>query len=267
MVRKNLRQCIVCKRLEGQPYKAPPPPPLPSFRVEEAPPFTHTGVDFAGPLYVKEPGDSSNSKAWICLYTCCVTRAVHLDLVPDLSTEAFIRSFKRFVSRRGIPSKLVSDNGKTFKAAAKLIQSIVDHNDVQHYLSGLGIKWIFNLPKAPWWGGLFERLVRTTKRCLRKTIGQARLTYDELSTVLVEVEAVINSRPLSYVTADDFEEPLTPSHLLIGRRILSLPDHLCHQYEDAVESGHSLLTKQACHVNRTIDSFWKRWAKEYLLEL
>jgi hypothetical protein len=267
IVRQILRRCTLCKRFEGQPYSAPPPPPLPSFRVEEAPPFTHTGVDFAGPLYVKKPDNSSTSKAWICIYTCCVTRAVHLDLVPDLSMEAFIRSFKRFAARRGVPSKLVSDNGKTFKAAAKLIQSVVNHNDVQHYLAGLGIKWVFNLPKAPWWGGLFERLVRTTKRCLRKIIGQARLTYDELSTALVEVEGVINSRPLSYVTSDDLDEPLTPSHLQTGRRILSLPDHLCRPSKDAVESGRSLLTKRACHVNRTIDSFWRRWTREYLLEL
>ena len=81
------------------------------------------------------------------------------------------------------------------------------------------------------------------------------------------MEAVINSRPLSYITADNLDKPLTPSHLLTGRRILSLPDHLCRQSEDAVESGHTLLTRRARHVNKTIDSFWRRWTREYLLEL
>ena len=150
-------QCLVCRRFEGKPYCAPPPPPLQSFRVERSPPFAHTGVDFVGPLYVRR-NDGTTRKIWICLFTCCVTRAVHLEVVPGLSTPAFIRSLKRFTSRRGLPAKMISDNGKTFKAAAKELHSIVSHDNVQHYLAGLGIQWIFNLPKAPWWGGIFERL-------------------------------------------------------------------------------------------------------------
>ena len=118
---------------------------------------------------------------------------------------------------------MISDNGKAFKAAAKTIQAVLGHNDVKSYFSVLGVKWVFNIPKAPWWGGIFERMVRSTKRCLRKIVGQAKLSYDELLTALTEVEMVLNSRPLMYVSADDFEEPLTPSHLLIGRRVMSLP--------------------------------------------
>ena len=266
MVRRILHRCTVCRRFEGQPYHAPPPPPLPPFRVEEAPPFTHTGVDFAGPLYVRGE-DGSSSKVWICLYTCCVTRAVHLDLVPNLSTEAFIRSLKRFAARRGLPAKMVSDNGKTFKAAVKLIHSIVSHDDVQQHLAGLEVQWVFNLPKAPWWGGLFERLIRSTKRCLRKVIGQARLSYDELSTALIEVEAVLNSRPLTYITGDDLDEALTPSHLLAGRRVLSLPDHISRSSEEEVVGiDRDHITRRARHLNNTINQFWERW-KEYLLEL
>ena len=143
-------------RFEGQPYHAPNPPPLPLFRVDEAPPFTYTGVDFAGLLYIKGVAP----KIWICLFTCCVTRAVHLDIVQDLSTPTFIRCLKRFVSRRGLPTKMVSDNGRTFKAAAKIMRAIVSHSDVQRHLTGLGIQWTFNLPKAPWWGGVFEWWLR-----------------------------------------------------------------------------------------------------------
>ena len=100
--------------------------------------------------------------------------------------------------------------------------------DVKKYLSHVGVEWTFNLEKAPWWGGIFERLIKSTKRCLRKMIGQAKFSYDEMHTALVEIEAIINSPPLSYVSFDDREEPLTPSHLLVGRRILSLPDNLSY---------------------------------------
>lgn len=123
-VRQVLHHCTICKRIEGRPYRAPPPPPLPTYRVQEAPPFTVTGVDFAGPLYIRSP-DGIQRKVWICLYTCCVVRAVHLELVPDMSAPTFLRSFKRFAARRGLPSRMISDNGRTFKAASKEIQAVL----------------------------------------------------------------------------------------------------------------------------------------------
>ena len=110
-VKQILAKCYVCKKYKGRPYTAPLPPPLPSFRVQESPPFMYTGVDFAGPLYIKA-ARSSPCKVWLCLFTCCVTRAVHLDLVTDLSTPAFIRSLKRFTAQRGIPMKMFSNNAR-----------------------------------------------------------------------------------------------------------------------------------------------------------
>ena len=151
-------------------------------------------------------------------------RAVHLDIVCDMTTAAFLRSFKRFTARRGLPRTIVSDSGKTFKAAAKLIDAVVRHKDVQRHFAGIGVKWLFNIEKAQWWGGMFERLIRSTKRCLKKVIGRAKLDYDELLTVVTEVEMIINSHPLSYVTPDDLEEPLPPAHFLTGKRTMSLPD-------------------------------------------
>ena len=212
MVKRILRNCIICRKHEGKSCRVPPPPPLFAFRVREAPPFTNTGVDFAGPLYVKNSG-GGQSKVWIALYTCCVTRAIHLELVPDISAPAFIRSFKRFSSRRGLPALILSDNGKTFEAAAREIKSVVSSPEVQRYFSGVGVDWRFNVPRAPWWGGVFERLVRSTKRCLRKILGQAKFSRDELFTALVEIEMVLNSRPLTYVSADNLDEPhpLTPA--------------------------------------------------------
>ena len=109
-----------------------------------------------------------------------------------------------------------------------MIKAVVEHRDVQEYLSTVSVRWVFNLEKAPWWGGMFERMIKSVKRCLTKVIGQAKFSLDELQTAVVEVEAIINSRPLSYVSSDDLEEPLTPSHLLTGRRVLSLLNHLSY---------------------------------------
>ena len=228
LVKQYINHCTLCRRFEALPYRPPPPPPLPPFRVKEEPPFACTGVDFAGPLYVKTDTQTGGSnKVWICLYTCCITRAIHLDLVPNLSAQTFLRCFKRFVARRGLPHKIVSDNGKTFKAAAKTIGKIMKNEEVIQHLSEVRVEWIFNLERAPWWGGIFERMVCSTKRCLRKIVGRAKLSYEELLTVIIEVEGIVNSRPISYISSSDLEEPLTPSHLLIGRRLLNLPDDLC----------------------------------------
>ena len=270
MVRKVLYRCTICHRFQGQPYNLPPPPPLPNFRVAEEPAFTCTGVDFAGPLYVKTAGPSTESKTWICLYTCCMVRAIHLDLVLDMTAESFICSFKRFTARRGFPYKIISDNGKTFKAAAKTIASVLNHPEVLHYFAGVGMQWSFNLEKAPWWGGVFEHMIKSMKGCLQKTIGRAKLTHDELLTALTEVEVIVNSRPLSYLSTEDIEEPLTPSHLLIGRRVLNLPDGNLHCgliEGNGMEFTHESLNRRMDHLNKTLNHFWKRWKNEYLLQL
>ena len=249
LAKKIIQQCHVWRRHEGKPYSAPQPPPLPVFRVEEASPFTFTGCDFAGPLYIKT--ESGQKKVWICLFTCCVVRAVHLELVLDMTTPMFLRCFRIFVGRRGLPKRMVSDNGKTFKAAAKTLQDV---------------RWTFNVPKAPWWGGVFERLIRSVKRCLKKMFGLSRLSYDELLTALVEVEMVLNSRPLTVVTADDLEEPLTPSHLIVGHRLRDTPGPHCPDLEE-FEMNCDVATKRARYLDRTIGQFWQRWSKEYLVGL
>lgn len=252
-VRTVIKICSVCKKIEGRSYAVPPPSPLPDFRLSDEFAFTRVGVDFAGPLYVKDVFSKKGEakKAYIALFTCATTRAVHLELVPNLSGESFIRALMRFKGRRGTPTLIVSDNGKTFK-----------DEKVQTFCQRDGTEWKFNVEAAPWWGGFFERLVKSVKLCLKKCLRNARLDYDEMSTSLVEVEAVLNSRPLTYVY-DEMEEPLTPSHLIVGRRILSVPAK--SSFNEDVNEG--TITRRVKFLQRTLDHFWNRWRAEYLTEL
>ena len=265
-VKKEIHRCPVCRRHEGGAYGGIPAPPLPVFRVQPHRPFSSVGVDFAGPLYLK---GETEVKAWLCLYTCCTTRAVHLDLVPDLSTNTFVRSFRRFCARRGTPSLVVTDNAKTFKKADQALQSLMEKAEMENHLADRGIQWKFNVEKAPWQGGFFERMVKSAKRCLKKSIGKQALTYEELLTLVIEVEAVLNSRPLSYVAEDDTEEPLTPSHLMTGHRVLSLPDPTaCGEKEDPdFQLTSENLPGRMKHLTAIKEKFWRRWKQEYLQEL
>ena len=145
-VRKIVHSCVKCYKLEGLQYQAVPAPPLPQFRVKEATSFAYCGVDFAGPLYITVTEGSESNKVWICLFTCCATHTIHLELIPDMSTQTFFRSFKHFTARRGIPVQVILDNAKTFVSAA------------QHFAT-LKVKWSFNLEKEPWWGGFFKKNV------------------------------------------------------------------------------------------------------------
>ena len=139
---------------------------------------------------------------------------------------------------------------------------------VKQYFANARMKWTFNLEKAPWWGGIFERLVRSVKKCLKKTIGGATLTYEELLTVVVEVEMILNCRPLSYVSGEDTEEPLTPSHLLCGRRLMSLPDSNTSDTPDYdIDVQPQDLSRRMQHLSNVLNHFWKRWRNKYLIEL
>ncbi|XP_078366089.1 uncharacterized protein LOC144650313 [Oculina patagonica] len=261
-VKKVLSTCVTCKRFEGQAYGAPQTAALPDFRVRRAPAFSKVGVDFAGPFYVKAATGGMN-KAYIALFSCCVTRAIHLELVEDLSAEAFRLALRRFTSRKGTPTLIVSDNAKTFQATEKALNNLFKHPEVASELDRKRIEWRYNLERAPWWGGFFERMVGSVKACLRKVLGNARLSFAELSTVLVEVEGTLNSRPLTYEYDEVEHEVLTPSHLIYGRKIQSMPDEIAEEPEENESSCYErfrYLTERLTH-------FWKRWRNEYLVNL
>ena len=154
---------------------------MPEFRFKEGYPFSSTGVDFAGPLFVKTVfgREIQVSKVYICLFTCESTRAIHIELTPSLTTQAFIQCLRRFVARRGFPELIISNNAKTFKAAATQLRRIFIDPDIMSFLLKRKIQWKFNLEESPMVGGFFERMIKSTKR-LKKTLGRARLTYEEL---------------------------------------------------------------------------------------
>ena len=156
-VMRNLKKCITCRKHEGIAYNPPNTPDLPKERVSIEPPFTYTGLDFAGPLYVRDevrkvsPQVQEVSKVFVCLLiTCASTQAVHLELTQGLSVPSFLMAFRRFTSRRGFPSTLISDNAKTFRSASKEIQALSRSQEVLSHLASNRITWTFIVEKAPW---------------------------------------------------------------------------------------------------------------------
>lgn len=202
-------------------FKAIQSDELPCDRVSDDPPFSHLGFDFAGPLYVVDEklnaSEKGSTKVYVCLFTCASTRAVPLGLTQGISAESFLLAFRRFAPRRGLPATLNSDNAKTFKSASNDIRKITRSEEVWNYLKNRRISWNFILEKDPWCrGGYWERLVCIVKRPLKKIIGRSNLTFDQLRTILVEIEGVINARPMTYVYDDDesISYPLTSSDLI-----------------------------------------------------
>ena len=164
-----IRNCYVCKKFRSLPYQSLKPGPLPKDRTEKCFPFEVIGTDYAGPIYYKTK-KTSELEAYILLFSCSVTRAVHIELVSSLTTTEFIKSFKRLISRRGKPKIVYFDNAKTFKARAKWLANVNRDQKLHHFLSSETILWKFNVPKAPWRGGQFERLISLIKASLYRTI-------------------------------------------------------------------------------------------------
>lgn len=196
------------------------------------------------------------------IFTCAVTRAIQLELVKRMSSEAFIQAFRRFVARRGLCTTIYSDNARAFKKSEKEMNKILKMKDerVQQYTSNLKIKWKFIVELAPWWGGFYERLIRSFKTSMAKTIGARLLDEEELRTVVVEAEGVLNNRPLTYVYDDPNEpQPITPADVIGGRQAMN-------KQEENRLGEYSLLNYWSAR-KRAMITWWTRWKKEYLREL
>ena len=210
--------CEKSKCYRTQPLPPPPAAALPEFRTEGSKAFHTVGVDFAGPLEYKV-SKKIKAKSYVAFYTCATTRAVHLDLLTDMTAGEFKQSLTEFIARRGNPVKMVSDNGKTFVTTVKWLDKLIQNQLINDYLAKMNIRWQFNLFRSPWWGGFFERLVGLMKSLLRKAVEHANLTNKQLKEVLTTVEATLNNRLLVYLE-DNVELPsLTPNGLIHGMNI------------------------------------------------
>lgn len=271
---KYIRACYHCRKYDSGPYKAPPMPALPSSRVTPSAPFASTGLDYLGPLFVKEKGEPQ--KVWICLFTCLVTRAIHLELVCDMTAQQFLLSLQRFIARRGKPSLIILDNAPQFKLAKstmdKIWSSVIRDQNVHSYTSTQGINWRFIPERAPWMGGFYERLVRLVKQALRKTLGPLCLTFVQLQTLVTEIEAVINSRPLVHVGSDlKDNQVLTPSHFLTMNPQTGFPTADPDSIQDVDYIGKLSSKDNLLQLwkrgERYLANFWKHWHNDYLLSL
>ncbi|KAK6755285.1 hypothetical protein RB195_013950 [Necator americanus] len=199
-------------------------PPLPKDRVIKSRPFQNVGCDFMGPFTSK-----TLEKMYVCLYACLTTRAVHLEVVENLSAGAFLNCFVRFVSRRGVPEIVRSDCGTNFKLGEVIITKMFcDLNEngrsLMSYCASQRINWIFNPPGSPWMGGAWERLIGLTKKAFNKSIGRKRLSFADMCTVITRIEAILNTRPLTKVNSSDIAEiPLRLIDFLKGNFNYSLP--------------------------------------------
>nr|XP_042900348.1 uncharacterized protein LOC122269764 [Parasteatoda tepidariorum] len=267
LIKKVVSKCLICRRYTAKP-STQMTGQLPKDPISETPAFTVCGIDFAGPIYIK--GENGIKKSYIALFTCAVTRAIHLELVSDMSTSTFLLAFRRFLSRRGGCHTIYSDNAKTFKCTDKELQrlfDILENSEFKNFLAAKRISWKFIVQLAPWWGGFYERLVKSVKEPLKKILRKALLNFEEMTTILTEIETIVNLRPLSYVTNEIGEpEILTPSQFLTpGKEKAEYPAHFIETIHR--ESTKKILIKRKEYQATLLANLWKRWKERYLFNL
>ena len=259
LVNKVLRSCIICKRLRGV-LGAQRMADLPKERVTpHKPPFTDIGIDCFGPFYVKR--GRGQEKRYGCLFTCLALRAIHIEKLSSLDTDAFLNALIRFTSRRGVPETIRTDNGTNFVGAKREITQAVESwnksQKLHKHLLVHSTRWYFNPPAASHQGGVWERQIRSVRSVLNAVLRNQVLDDERLETVFCEAEAIVNGRPLTPVSDSPSDsEPLTPNHLLLLRGSAPIiPGHF---------TKDDKYSRRWRHVQYLADVFWKRWIREYL---
>ncbi|XP_031777412.1 uncharacterized protein LOC116415912 [Nasonia vitripennis] len=262
-----IHKCVTCQRVKAQSAQQLMRD-LPADRVHASRPFSISGLDYAGPIQVRTTKGRGHKayKGYIVVFVCFSTRAIHLELVSDLTTATFISAYRRFVGRRGVCQKLYSDNATNFHGADNELKAMFQrasdfYQKVASVLANDGTEWVFIPPSAPHYGGLWEAGVKSVKHHLKRVVGEHTLTFEELSTVLVEIEACLNSRPLGALTSDiDDLHALTPFHFLTGSFSAMIPA------DDSPDVPLNRLSRFQL-LQRIRNQFWNRWSSEYLLHL
>uniref|UniRef100_A0A5S6R310 Integrase catalytic domain-containing protein n=1 Tax=Trichuris muris TaxID=70415 RepID=A0A5S6R310_TRIMR len=259
LVRSVLAKCIACRKQIGTPSRIPFAW-LPSFRVQRPlNVFAYTGLDYFGPFFVSVR--RSTVKRWVCLFTCLTVRAVHLEVCHSLDVDSFLAAFRRFTARRGTPAMCISDNGTNFVAGDRTLRKGVENlnnSQVKEFMAKKNIEWHFNPPGATQFGGCWDRLIACAKRAMNTVLKGRSVPEEVFETVVVQVEGLLNGRPLTHVSSDakDFE-PLTPNHFLLGRPYASIPPDLFNE-----DRRISRRRWETCRI--LVNQFWRRWMREYL---
>ena len=269
LIRRLIHRCKRCARMKAT-LAQQSMGDLPASRVTPCRPFKKCGVDYAGPFTLKSmtPRSTKTTKAWVSLFVCFATRAIHLELVSGLSTEAFLAALRRFIARRGLSSDIYSDCGSNFVGASNELKKLFkehleeNHNElIANELAKRNIQWHFNPPGAPHMGGLWEAGVKSFKHHFYRLIGNVKLNFEEMTTVITEIEAILNSRPLTPLSTDpDDLQPLTPGHFLTGDALNALPA------PDLTSTQMNRLSRWQL-TQQITQNFWKRWSNEYLTRL
>ncbi|KAJ0181817.1 hypothetical protein K1T71_002539 [Dendrolimus kikuchii] len=267
LVKSYIHKCVTCIRYSSTTVH-PLMGQLPTARATTSRPFLQSGLDYAGPIAVRTTKGRGHkaTKGYICLFICMATRAIHLEVVSDLTSDAFLAAFKRFVARRGHCNELWSDNATTFVGADRELKTLLESErstvatDIADWLSTNGTTWHRIPPYSPNFGGLWEAGVKSTKGHLKKVVGDTTLTFEELTTVLAQIEACLNSRPIARSGTDsDDAYPLTPGHFLVGEPLVLIPD-ANYEYANITSLKRWQLTQ------RMVQEFWRRWSREYLTQ-
>lgn len=264
IIRSVLSKCITCFKCRPTSIQ-PAMSTLPCERLKINKIFNDVGCDLGGPFHIKSSLNRNAKilKCYMCLFVCFSTKAVHIEVLSDLSADCFLASLDRFVARRGLCSCLHSDNGTNFVAAAKYLKQVcnffnVNNNAIAVGCSNRSIEWKNIPPTAASMGGLWEAGIKSAKHHLLRAVGERALTFEELTTVFCKIEAVMNSRPLCPLSDNPNEfDVLTPGHFLVGQSLLAVPEY------DFDDVNMNRLSRWQC-LQKISQTFWKKWSDDYL---
>ena len=269
MVSSVIHHCVFCRKLRGK-FCAPKMADLPPDRLTPGPPFTFVGLDTFGPWNVvarKTRGGHAASKRWAIIFTCLTSRAIHLEVVDELSTPSFINALRRFLAIRGPVRLFRSDRGTNFVGAVHdlgIPSKFIEEKPIKEFLNSNGCSWEFNPPHASHFGGVWERMIGVTRRILDAMLlrqGTKELTHDILSTLLAEVCAIVNSRPLTPLSNDPSDSLVLTPAMLLTQKIGILPETI------PPLSTREMYKSHWHHVQVLANEFWRKWQREYLCQL
>ena len=215
-----VNHCQICSDQRGQRYHVPGSPALPAYRFNVNEPWSTTALDMTGHMLTKEHGSNELNKVYFIVFVCMSTGAGHIEMTPDASSESFSKAFQRFTARRGVPRRVVSDQGSNFKGYNNELKSIADSSIMYNYLTDTGIEWKWTPIGDPHFNGYVERHLGILKSIIKKSIGNKILSCDSLCTIACYAESLFNERPLCIMDASDPDFlPITPNMLMYGRSL------------------------------------------------